>query len=225
MDPNSRQTMSRKLSLREQVLQDLRAQIVSGRVEGGHVFSVPALASGLGVSTTPVREALLELQRQGLVTPRPNRGFQVAVPSTSEMLEMLELRELLETYALERLAAQEDKDLSALYEIAEQISEAVKKNDQVAYVVADREFHLGLVNRTGVAKLTTFIGDLRDNMRLIGLQTEQGRIRQKESVSEHFQLLDQLAAGEVEAVRHTISHHISSWKAVLHAGVTTEHRP
>ncbi|MFD5389617.1 GntR family transcriptional regulator [Streptomyces sp. NPDC056669] len=221
--PSRRQVTGRKQSLREQVLQDLRAEIVSGRVEGGHVYSVPALATDLGVSTTPVREALLELQRQGLVTPLPNRGFQVAVPSTEELLEMLKLRELLETYALDRLAAREEKDLTRLYAIAERISDAVEQRDPVAYVAADREFHLALVDEAGISKLTTFISDLRDHMRLIGLETEQGFARQEASAAEHFQLLDLLTAGDTEGVRGIISHHISAWEAVLRAGMAADH--
>ncbi|NEE41034.1 GntR family transcriptional regulator [Streptomyces sp. SID7982] len=209
---------SRKLSLREQVLGDLRAEIVSGLVEAGHVYSAPTLAAELGVSTTPVREALLELHRQGLVTPLPNRGFQVVMPSTEELVQLLELRELLETYALERLARQEDKDLAPLYPMAERIAEAVERGDPVAYVAADREFHLALVGRAGVAKLSSFISDLRDHMRLIGLETQQGLARQRDSAAEHFQLLDLLEAGDSEGVCRIIGHHISAWKDVLRAG-------
>lgn len=213
-----RHVASRRQSLREQVLQDVRAEIVSGRVEAGHVYSVPGLAADLGVSTTPVREALLELHRQGLLTTLPNRGFQVVVPSTAELLDMLKLRELLETYALELLATREPQDLRPLFEIAERISRAVDEGDLVEYVAADREFHLALVAEAGVSKLTAFIGDLRDHMRLIGLETDHGRDRQKASALEHFELLELLEAADVDGVRRVIRRHISEWEGVLRAG-------
>lgn len=63
-------------NLRESVIAQLRSQIVSGAAAPGMIYSVPSLANELGISTTPVREALLELSRSGLVEPLRNRGFR-----------------------------------------------------------------------------------------------------------------------------------------------------
>lgn len=215
--PDRRRIAPRKESLRARVLRDIKAEIVSGLVTSSHVYSVPALAAEMGVSTTPVREALLELHRQGLVDPLPNRGFRVVVPSNEELLELLKLREVLETYAMDRVARRRP-DLARLVPLAEQIAAAVEASDPLAYVTADREFHLALVAEAGVPTLTRFVGDLRDHIRLIGLDTDDGRARQRESATEHFALLALLEDGDGPGVRRIISRHISQWENVLRAG-------
>ncbi len=73
MDTRTADTVT---SLRDMVLRRVRADIVAGHSAPGTMYSVPTLAEELGVSTTPVREALLELSHQGLITPVRNRGFQ-----------------------------------------------------------------------------------------------------------------------------------------------------
>ena len=82
-------------NLREQVLQRVRAEIISGQSLPGTMYSVPSLAASLGVSSTPVREALLELSRGGLVEPMRNRGFKVVEPTLTELRNLFDMREVL----------------------------------------------------------------------------------------------------------------------------------
>jgi DNA-binding GntR family transcriptional regulator len=91
-------------SLREQVVERVRLEIISGRVPPGAVYSVPGLATEPGISTTPVREALLELTRGGLLVAMRNRGFHVERMSLEALDHLFTMRELLERYALETLA-------------------------------------------------------------------------------------------------------------------------
>src|SRR4051794_18879717 len=88
-------------NLREQVLQQVRSEIISGESPPGAMYSVPSLASALGVSTTPVREALLELARNGLIMPMRNRGFKVVAPTLAQLRNLFDMRELLELNAAE----------------------------------------------------------------------------------------------------------------------------
>ena len=73
----------------------MRTEIISGQSPPGTMYSVPTLADDLGVSTTPVREALLELARNGLIEPVRNRGFRVVEPTLEELSQLFEVRELL----------------------------------------------------------------------------------------------------------------------------------
>ena len=86
-------------NFREQVLQQVRAEIISGQSMPGSMYSVPTLAASLGVSSTPVREALLELARSGLIEPMRNRGFKVVEPTLTELRNLFDLREVLELHA------------------------------------------------------------------------------------------------------------------------------
>ena len=92
-------------SLRDQALRAIRAGIIAGEIEAGEVVSVRVLAARLGVSATPVREAVLSLAKDGLLVPIRNKGFRVPVLSDQDLLEILGVRLMLEVPALVQLAA------------------------------------------------------------------------------------------------------------------------
>ena len=120
-------------NLREKVLRQVRAEIISGHSAPGTMYSVPTLATSLGVSTTPVREALLELSRGGLVEPMRNRGFKVVEPTLTDLRNLFDMRELLELYAAEILALKRKKDLGDLRLLADEIAAAVQAESVEGY--------------------------------------------------------------------------------------------
>jgi DNA-binding GntR family transcriptional regulator len=128
-------------NLREQVLQQVRAEIISGQSTPGSMYSVPTLAASLGVSSTPVREALLELARSGLIEPVRNRGFRVVEPSLTELRNLFDLREILELHAAAIVARKSKKNLKGLSRLADDIARAVRTEDIHLYLEADRCFH------------------------------------------------------------------------------------
>ncbi len=91
-------------SLREHVHQALSAAIVSGELEAGTLITVPTLAVRFDVSATPVREAVLELEKRGFVETVRNKGFRVTAVSDEELGHLVQVRQLLEAPAMERLA-------------------------------------------------------------------------------------------------------------------------
>jgi len=106
-------------NLRESVAERVRAEIVSGRAQPGTIYSVPTLAAALAISTTPVREALLELSRAGLVSPLRNRGFVVAGASLKDLEDLFAIRVLLERFALETIARSGLEDIEPLRALAD----------------------------------------------------------------------------------------------------------
>lgn len=156
-------------SLRDMVLRRVRADIVSGYAGPGTMYSVPTLAEEIGVSTTPVREALLELSNSGLITPVRNRGFRVEAATLEDLKNGFALRELLERFAVVQLAEQRLADTEPLRKLADAIADAVRHEDSRGYVEGDRAFHLELVSRVNNPMLTKFIMELRDGMRLYGM--------------------------------------------------------
>ncbi|PPQ29060.1 GntR family transcriptional regulator [Rhodopila globiformis] len=202
------------------VLRRVRADIVSGHAGPGTMYSVPTLAEEIGVSTTPVREALLELSHSGLITPVRNRGFRVEATTLEDLRNGFALRELLERFAMVGLAGQRLADTEPLRGLADAIAAAVEREDSRGYIEADRAFHLALVSRLGNAMLTKMIMDLRDGMRLYGLDSAAGRQRQVASVMEHYQLIDMASGGETDAIARLISRHIRSWEPVFTAALS-----
>jgi DNA-binding GntR family transcriptional regulator len=209
-------------SLRDMVVQRVRSDIVSGHSIPGTMYSVPALASDLGISTTPVREALLELSRAGLITPMRNRGFRVEATSLEDLNNLFALRDLLERYAMVRLAEMRLTDTEPLRALADAIAAAVKSKSVDGYIETDRAFHQALVSRANNPLLTRLIMSLRDEMRLYGIGSPAGRKRQVASVKEHYQLIDLAVAGDAEAISDLISRHILDWKPIFAAALTEQ---
>jgi DNA-binding GntR family transcriptional regulator len=209
-------------SLREQTLERVRSAIVSGRSRPGLIYSVPALATTLGVSSTPVREALLELSQHGLLTPLRNRGFQVTAPSLQELRNLFDVRVVLETYALVTIAKQGLTETAPLRALANDIAETVAQGDAASYVETDRHFHQALVARAGNPLLTATVIGLRDNMRLYGIDSPSGVERQRASVGEHFRLIDLAASGEADAIPELMQLHIRAWEPVFVDGLLAQ---
>ncbi len=206
-------------SLRDMVLRRVRADIVSGHSGPGTMYSVPTLAEELGVSTTPVREALLELSHSGLITPMRNRGFRVEATSLEELGHGLALRGLLENFAMVGLAERRLTDTDELRKLAEDVGVAVRRKDGNGYIETDRAFHLALVSRLNNPMLTKMIMDLRDGMRLYGMDSAAGRQRQVASVKEHYHFIDFAVAGDTEAIAKLTTQHIMSWEPVFTAAL------
>jgi len=202
-------------NLREQVLQHVRSEIISGQTGPGKMYSVPTLAADLGVSTTPVREALLELARNGLIEPMRNRGFKVVDPTVEELRDLFDMRELLEVRAAEIVAQKPDKKLDGLTALADDIRAAVRADDVPGYLTADRRFHHAFVAAAGNALLTEMAMGLRDKMRLYGISSRAGLERQSASVDEHYRLIQLAEVGDVGAIKPLLKHHIRTWEPIF----------
>ncbi|MDI7865134.1 GntR family transcriptional regulator [Rhizobiaceae bacterium n13] len=202
-------------NLREQVLQHVRSEIISGQSAPGAMYSVPSLAATMGVSTTPVREALLELARNGLIEPLRNRGFKVVAPTLTELRNLFDMRELLEVYAAETVALKRKKDLSGLRLLADAVAHAVENGNVSDYLEADRRFHRAFTEQTDNELLTETVMAMRDKMRLYGIGTSTGRDRQRESVAEHYRIIDLAEIGDANGLRDLMRHHIRSWEPIF----------
>jgi DNA-binding GntR family transcriptional regulator len=197
-------------NLRDQALSVLRERLVSGDLVPGEIYSASALAVELGVSTSPVREAMLTLVNQGLMEIVRNRGFRVMALSERERLEISQLRMLLEVPVMVSLAGdsrviEQQKQLS---QQAREIVEAARKGDIPRYLEADRRFHLDLIALTGNQKLTDYVDYLRDRTRLFNLAALSDEGRLIDSAEEHQAILDALVAGDRDATERLMRLHL-----------------
>lgn len=149
-------------TIQEIVVEALRDAIVTGRLKGGERLHQDEIASKLGVSRMPVREALRQLESEGLVVFTPHRRVSVAALSAPELREIYEIRSALEILALDlavpRLTAKEFDQLSALLDQMDRVS------DPGRWVDLNRYFHRTLYRASGRARLCTLIDSLRDNV-------------------------------------------------------------
>lgn len=201
-------SFAKRTSLREHVADALRAAIVSGDMTPGEVYSAPTLAERFGVSATPVREAMLDLAKQGLIEVIPNKGFQVTRITDAELDELTEIRLLLEPPAAAKAASRATPaDVAELTELAQEVVDRARAGDLIAHIEADRAFHGRLLELSGNQRLVQIVYDLRDRTRLYGLAhlTERGV---STTFDEHLTMCEYLAAGNAEALADLVRTHI-----------------
>ena len=209
----------RRSSYRERVADALRAALIAGELRPGEVYSAPSLAARFGVSATPVREAMLDLAKEGLVDTVPNKGFRVTVVSDKQLDEYTHIRALIEIPTVAGLARTADRvSLEALRPAAREIVTAAVAGDLIAYVEADTRFHLGLLALAGNAHLVEVVADLRKRSRLYGLTAlvEAGRLLS--SAEEHLELLDALLERDEKAVHTIMTRHLGHVRSLWASG-------
>jgi DNA-binding GntR family transcriptional regulator len=202
-------------NLRESILQRIRIGIVSGHIAPNELLTVPSLSKQLGVSTTPIREALLELSKAGLIEARRNRGFIVRATSPKELQDIFAIRAQLESFALSLIPGCTERDQIELNALAHEVETAVKQRDTVGYISADRAFHQALIALADNSKLSQMIMELRNNMRLYGIETQAGLERQERSVQEHYDLVKMIAAGNYQEASELLTSHILDWQPIF----------
>ncbi|NGO09660.1 GntR family transcriptional regulator, partial [Streptomyces sp. HC44] len=208
-----------KRNYRERVADALRAALIAGELRPGEVYSAPTLAARFGVSATPVREAMLDLVKEGLVDTVPNKGFRVTAVSEKQLDEYTHIRSLIEIPTTVELAATADPvALEALRPVAQEIVTAAAAGDLIAYVEADIRFHLGLLALAGNEHLVEVVGDLRKRSRLYGLHALDAAGRLEDSAEEHLEILDALVARDAQAVRAVMTRHLGHVRGLWAAG-------
>lgn len=200
----------RRASLRDQVLSVIRNALVTGQLVPGVVYSAAALAGDLGVSNSPVREAMLALVDEGLMEVVPNRGYRPVTLSAADTTEINQLRELLEVPAVGLAAESDLSDVhTALADLVEVIEQTAAAGDIAGNLDADRQFHLMLVGACGNGRLVSLVAGLRDQARLYNLRhlAETGQLRA--SAAEHRPLLAAVASGDRPAAERLMQAHLA----------------
>lgn len=202
-------------SLREQIVGVLRAAVVAGQMRPGVVYSVPMIADQFCVSATPVREAMLDLAKEGLVEPVRNRGFRVTELANEDLDHITELRALIEVPTVAGLAAViEEADIEALRPLAQAIVDSAEDGDLIRYLEEDRCFHLRLLGLAGNPRLVAVVRDLRSQTRLYGLDQLVKQRRLTASATEHVELLDALAERDSPRAEQVMRRHIGHVRGI-----------
>lgn len=198
-----------RTSVREKVSRLLRAQIASGVLLPGEIYSAVALGEAIGVSATPIREAMIDLANSGLVEPVRNRGFRIMEVSDDDLDEIVELRLMLEVPALDTIIARAtNKQLAALEPLLEPILASARERDLPTFLVADSRFHLDLLEIVGNQRLVHLVSELRDQTRLLGLRrlSEEGLLERV--ALEHLDILSAIQARDAKLAKKLMARHI-----------------
>jgi DNA-binding GntR family transcriptional regulator len=187
----------------------LRDSIIHGQLRTGEVYNEMALAEALGISRTPVREALLELSAQGLVTFLPRKGVMIKHSTRKDVEEIFELRRVIELAAVEKVAKTNPPcDLSKLKKHLEDQKKAARKKDYTAFMRADRAFHAAFCELANNQRLVQILENVRDLVHFMGMQGLNTKGRAEVVIREHEKVLETVAEGNPVKARKAMEDHL-----------------
>jgi DNA-binding GntR family transcriptional regulator len=197
--------------VREQVYEALKGAITSGRFSIGETLPERELAASLGVSRTPLREALIILQQEGLVAIRPYRGVEVVGVSRRQYLDQMELRELLEAHAARRTAEQmSQEDRLALQALFDRLAPRIESRDMDAFVELNAGFHAAVARGSRNAELERLIDtyEERETRYLHTIARDPGMSDMLQSYKEHCGILQALLERDAEEASRLMAAHV-----------------
>ena len=206
-------------------VEQLRTLIFNGTLAAGSDHLESELADRLGLSRTPVREALLVLEGQGLVDVRPRKGARIRPVSPNDMAEIYDVLTELESLAARR-AAEAGHDAAALEQLAHSIDamdHALRNNDRAAWAKADDTFHTELVRLGQNARIETIVQMMADQVRRARLVTLHMRPAPVQSNDDHRRVLNAIAAGDPDTAAQLHRTHRETAKTTLIALLETHH--
>ncbi len=204
------------LPLRDIVFNTLRDAIINGDLEPGERLIEISLAETLGVSRTPVREAIRELENEGLVVMTPRKGAEVAKISHSDLTDVLEVRRVLEALAIE-LACEKitDEELEALEVNLKEFKECIEDGTPAELSALDEAFHDIIYHATGNKRLIQILNNLRKQMYRYRFVYIKG-INHKETLhSEHSRIIVALKSHDKSKAASAILDHIDNQKKAI----------
>ena len=213
--------MASKTTLRRSLVDDayehLRERILSGDLPAGDTMLEEEIALGLGMSRTPVREAVIRLEREGLIELVPRRGVRVATMSARDIREINELLSCLEAAAAERLASRRlaPEELAGLDDAIAAMDAALEADDMDAWVAADYRFHCLLVDLCDNRHLAGVARSYLDRAHRFRRQSMRYRAKPVYSTVNHAAVVEAIRRGDPQTAQDIHRAHKRRWSREL----------
>jgi DNA-binding GntR family transcriptional regulator len=213
---SSMQLVTPGVSLTAQVTEMLRAAVTSGEMKPGEHYSATGLAEKLGVSRTPVREALQLLEKEGIVQIAKNKGVRVLQIPLEEIVQIFQIRIILEPPAAARGAeAATAEDLAHIRFLHRRILEAAARNDGRGTLQTDKDFHLFLLGLADNPRLTALDGELRNLVLAHGLVTIPSARSGNDLANDRQDILDALERRDPQGAATAVRDHVTRTARLL----------
>ena len=215
--------MNEYLPLRDVVFNTLRQAILKGELKPGERLMEIALAEKLGVSRTPIREAMRKLELEGLVVMIPRRGAQVANITEKDLNDVLEVRITLENMAIEKACANmTDADIRKLEQAAEVFQTSTAEGDLVKMAEADVNFHEVIYEAADNKRLMQVLNNLREQIYRYRVEyLKEGETRDV-LVKEHEELTKAIRERDVERAKQLSFQHIENQRMAIMRSIEAE---
>lgn len=199
------------LSLTMQAYNTLKERIMRIQLRPGELLLVQPLAKELGISRTPVREAMVRLEQEGFVEEAEGKKFRVSEITLKSILEIHEIRELIELHTVAKAAAKRsERQLKGLIKLMDGMSAALAKKDHVAFFQTDMEFHACIIKISDNATLETLMFHLNEKIQRIRHLTTYVYRRVEDTIGEHNAILDAIREKAPEAAQAAMKRHLDN---------------
>ena len=208
--------MDEFLPLRDVVFNTLRQAILRGELKPGERLMEIQLANKLGVSRTPIREAIRKLELEGLVLMIPRKGAEVAEITEKNMLDVLEVRRALEELAV-KLACERitEEEIQELKDAADAFQKILSEKDITKIAEADEAFHDVIFKSTGNDRLIQLLNSLREQMYRYRLEYLKREEYHPQLLEEHQQIIDRITRKDQSEAAELIDRHIGNQVDVM----------
>ena len=204
-------TMNEYLPLRDVVFNTLRQAILRGELKPGERLMEIQLANKLGVSRTPIREAIRMLEQEGLAVTIPRKGAEVAKMTEKDMEDVLQIREALDELAAKIACEQiSEEQLEELVATMHEFEESTKTDNVKKIAEADVKFHDIIYQSTGNPKLVNMLNNLREQMYRYRLEYIKDKTTHERLVQEHNRIIDAMQLGNVKEAKAAIKLHVEN---------------
>ncbi|WP_344489377.1 GntR family transcriptional regulator [Streptomyces enissocaesilis] len=200
----------------ERVYAHIKKGVLDRHYEGGTLLTEGDLADAVGVSRTPVREALLRLEVEGLIKLYPKKGALVLAVSAQEIADVVETRLLVEEFAVRRAVPAPPALVARLEELLEEQKQRALEGDLAEVAVTDRCFHAEIVRNAGNQILSRLYDQLRDRQLRMGVTIMEAHPdRVAKNITEHAEMLEAIRAGDAEGAAQCVRRHVGRVKVLV----------
>ncbi len=225
MQDNLQIKMDDFLPLRDVVFNTLRQAILTGELKPGERLMEIHLANRLGVSRTPIREAIRKLELEGLVIMIPRRGAEVAQITEKSMNDVLEVRRAMDALCIE-LACERitDEELAELKQACERFEQAVKTGDVKSIAQTDVALHDIIVKATGNMRLVQLINNLSEQMYRYRFEYIKDVSQHDRLIEEHRLIYDSIVRKDKDTASKMAKIHIDNQKQAIIKQLRLDHK-
>lgn len=200
-------------SMREMVLQDIRREIFTGIIKPGDHLVETTIAVRLGVSRTPVREALRQLESEGLAVNIPRRGTIVKGVCYEDAAEIYDIREVLEGLAVRAACLNISRlQIRNLREITENMEKLIDTDNQNEYVKAHDKYNRIIIEASNNKRLLKQLESIHEYLKSLRLVSLMGKERKKLALQEHINIINAIEAGDEEKAEAIARNHVRNAK-------------
>lgn len=203
-------------TLKNITYENIKELLDSGQIHPDEIYSANHFAEMLGVSRTPAREALLQLEAEGFLVAFKSRGFKIKEFTHKEISDFFEARKIIELHTVSKLVIELTKqDLKQLEDILKLMSRKAAENNAADFLEADKKFHMELIRHHGNLFLVRIAENIRSFISIFGQKAVSRKGRFEEVLHEHQLILDALVDRDQTKALEAINAHLDTTEGYL----------